>query len=86
MGNAIGPIHRAIDWMWRSLVIGLAALAVATPIYLWLGPPTPARLHRQDELARFSPTWGHGLDQLAGEILLTIVIVYAARRWLRVRL
>jgi len=37
VGNAIGPIHRAIDWMWHSLVVGLAALAVATPIYLWLG-------------------------------------------------
>ena len=86
MGNAIGPIHRGVAWMWRSLVIGLAALGIATPVYFSLGPPTPARLYRQDELARFSPTWGHGLGQLVGEILLTALIIYAARRWLRVHL
>jgi len=68
------------------MVIGLAAVVVALAIYLCLGPPTPARLYWHDELARFSPTWGHGLGQLVGEAMLTALIAYAARRWLRVRL
>ena len=86
VSKAMGPFRLGRGWMWRSMVIGLAALAIATPIYLWLGPPTTARLYRRDELARFAPTWGHGLGQLVGEALLTALIVYAARRWLRVRL
>lgn len=76
----------AVDWVVRSTVIGVAALVIALPVYLWLGPPTAARLFGRDEFARFAPTWGHGLGQLTGEALLTIGVVYAARRWCKVRL
>lgn len=75
-----------VDWIGRGLLIGVAALAIALPIYWMLGPPTTARLFGRDEFARFAPTWGHGLGQLVGEALLTIGIVYAARRWFKVRL
>jgi hypothetical protein len=70
----------------RAFAIVLAGLVVALLALLWLGPPTSERLYGRNELARFAPTWGHGLGQLVGETLITILVVYAARRWLRVRL
>jgi len=44
------------------------------------------RYHVKNEIGRFSPTVGHGLLQIGGETFLLIVIAYAGRRWLRVRL
>jgi hypothetical protein len=70
----------------RAACIGVAAALVAVIPYLWLGPPSAARQYRQNEIARFSPTAGHGLGQLAGETLLLGGVVYAGRRWLRIRL
>jgi hypothetical protein len=64
----------------------MAAAVIAICPLLWLGPPSPAREYRQDEIARFSPTVRHGLVQLVGETLLLSGVVYASRRWLRIRL
>lgn len=72
--------------LWRSLLVLLAAGVVAVAAFAWLGPPAPARRYVQDEIARFGPTAGHGLGQLAGMTLLLCLVTYAARRWLRVRL
>ncbi|HEV8122941.1 MAG TPA: hypothetical protein VGP80_01765 [Gemmatimonadales bacterium] len=70
----------------RAFAIVLAGVIVALPAFLWLGPPTSERLYKGNELTRFAPTWGHGLVQLGGETLISILVVYAARRWFRVRL
>jgi hypothetical protein len=71
----------------RAAAIALAAAAIAAAAFLWLGRPVLAReYHVRNEVARFAPTVGHGLIQLAGETLLLALVAYAGRRWLRVRL
>jgi len=70
----------------RAIVIILAAGAVAGVVYLLVGAPEAAREYRQDEVARFAPTLAHGLGQLAGEAFLLALVVYASRRWCKVRL
>ncbi|HKV74868.1 MAG TPA: hypothetical protein VJN95_10150 [Gemmatimonadales bacterium] len=76
----------ALRWVLRATVVGLAAGVVAALVFLALGPPTRARIYETDEIARFSPTLGHGLVQFCGETFLLAVVAYFARRWLRVRL
>ena len=71
--------------LW-AVVILLAASFEMLAIYRALGHPTIARLYAQDEIARFRPTAGHGLGQFLGESMLTALVVYAARRWFRVRI
>ncbi|MFN8575088.1 MAG: hypothetical protein U0132_23750 [Gemmatimonadaceae bacterium] len=71
----------------RVLGILLVALAIVVTVLLWLGPPTLAREYVvKSEVARFAPTIGHGLIQLGGESFLLAVVIYASRRWFRVRL
>jgi hypothetical protein len=70
----------------RSTLIAAAVAAVALGVLALLGPPTPARLYSQDEVARFTPSLGHGLGQLLGESLLLCLAAYVGRRWLRVRM
>ena len=76
----------ALRWASRATLVGLAAGVVAGLVFLALGPPTRARIHDTNEIARFSPTLGHGLLQFCGETFLLAVVAYLARRWLRVRL
>jgi hypothetical protein len=79
---------------WTLLVIGLRvamnwqpiAAGVAWLAFLLVGAPSPARVYRQNEIAGFAPTAGHGLGQLLGEGLLLVLFAYAGRRWLRIRL
>jgi len=66
--------------------ICLAGGIVAALLFLCLGPPSHAREYRQNEFARFAPTAVHGIVQLVGEALLLSGVVYASRRWLRIRL
>jgi hypothetical protein len=70
----------------RLTAVGLAAALVVAPTYWWLGPATTTRLYGRDEFARFRPTVGHGLGQFVGETLLSLLLIWAARRWLRLRL
>jgi hypothetical protein len=71
----------------RAAVIALAGFAIAGAVFLWLGPPAPAReYHVKNEVARFLPTVGHGLLQLGGETFLVVLVAYSGRRWLRIRL
>jgi len=70
----------------RSVIVLVAAGAVAALAYAFLGRPSLAREYRQNEIARFTPTVGHGLGQFAGEAALLAAFAYAGRRWLRVRL
>jgi hypothetical protein len=70
----------------RSVVLLGAAGVVGLGAYAVLGPPSSARRFMRDEIARFAPTAGHGLGQLAGEAMLVCLVAYVGRRWLRVRL
>jgi hypothetical protein len=70
----------------RSVMVLVAAGAVAASAYAFLGRPSLAREYRQNEIARFTPTVGHGLGQFAGEAALLAAFAYVGRRWLRVRL
>ena len=70
----------------RSVLILLAAALVVAPAYWWLGPPLASRLYGRDEFGRFAPTIGHGVGQVVGETLLSLLVIWVARRWLRVRL
>lgn len=73
-------------WVIRATAVCLTAGVIALLLYVWLGAPSPARLYRQDEIARFSPTGGHGIGQLAGESLFLAVVAFAGRRWFRIHL
>ena len=64
------------------LVVGLVSLI----LYNVIGEPSVARLHNQNEIARFRPTLDHGLIQLVGETFLIAIVAFVARKWLRVRL
>jgi hypothetical protein len=70
----------------RGAVLLLGAGVVTLGAFALLGPPSEARLHGQNEIARFVPTLGHGLGQFIGESTLLAVVAYVGRRWLRVRL
>lgn len=70
----------------RSVLVLLAVGVVAASAFAFLGPPSLTREYRQNEIARFAPTAGHGLVQFGGEAALLGVFAYVGRRWLRVRL
>lgn len=73
-------------WTLRLLIIAAAAATIGLGLRVVMGPPRMERIYRQDEVARFHPTGGHGLGQLAGETFLVVVCAWAARRWMRVKL
>lgn len=70
---------------WTALVL-VAITFVAFGAFTILGPPSASRIYFQNEIARFSPTVGHGLGQFMGETFLTAVVVYIGHKWLRIRL
>ena len=86
--SGISAISRfSVRVLSRVACIILSASAIAGAVCLWLGPPAMAREYRvKSEIARFAPTVGHGLLQLGGETFLLILVAYAGRRWLRIRL
>lgn len=73
-------------WVLRALIIAAAAAAIGVALRVVMGPARVERIYHQDEVARFHPTGGHGLGQLAGETFLVVMCAWAARRWMRVRL
>jgi len=84
IGAAVRPFVQIIS---RIAWITLSASVITGAAFLWLGPPAAAReYHVKSEIGRFVPTAGHGLLQFGGETLLLVVVAYAARRWLRIRL
>lgn len=83
------PLRLSPDWasgLRRILVLLFAAGCVGGLAFAALGKPSPERIYIQDEIARFGPTAGHGLGQLAGESFLLALVVYVGYRWLRMRL
>lgn len=41
-------------------------------------------LYNQNEIARFQPSFDHGLVQFFGEALLLAIVAFIARKWLRI--
>jgi len=70
----------------RVFIFLCAAGLVAMAAYVILGKPSLLRLYSQDEIARFSPTAGHGVGQFVGEAFLIALVAYIGRKWLRVGL
>ncbi|HEV8505232.1 MAG TPA: DUF4405 domain-containing protein, partial [Chitinophagaceae bacterium] len=75
-----------ITMAFRICIVIIAAGIVASVLYSTLGPPSIERLYVQDEIARFRPTWGHGIVQLLGETSLIALYAFVARKWLRIKL
>jgi len=86
MSNPLVFVRAAARLIARVVCLCVAAAVIAAVPYFLLGPPSPAREYRRNEIARFSPTAGHGIGQLAGEGLLLVGVAYVGRRWLRIRL
>jgi uncharacterized protein DUF4405 len=70
----------------RIGIIVLAAGLISIALYSIIGAPSLANMYRQNEIARFSPSPGHGLGQFFGETFLIAVVVFIARKWLRLRI
>lgn len=70
----------------RVCIITVAAAIITLVLYYLLGQPSVSRLDPEDKIARFRPTLGHGILQFAGETFLIAIVIYIARRWLKVKL
>jgi hypothetical protein len=70
----------------RTSVFIVSAGIITLTLYYLLGEPSVSRLDTQDKIARFRPTLGHGILQFGGETFLVGIVIYAARRWLKVKL
>ena len=76
---------------WRHAIMRMAMLLLAVAVvagamYAINGAPSSRRRVRQNEIARFAPTVGHGLGQFIGETGLVVLAAWFARRALNVRL
>ena len=72
--------------LMRICILLFATSLVAFVLYRIIGEPSIARLYGQNEIARFKPSLGHGIGQLFGEAFLLAIVVFIARKWLRIRL
>ena len=70
----------------RVAILFLAMSVVALLLFSIIGKPSLERLLNQDEIARFAPTFRHGIIQFFGEAALIAVYAFVAWRWLRIRL
>lgn len=75
----------------RSIFVRVGILIAATALisiilYSILGKPSLTRLHNQNEIARFYPSFGHGIVQFLGEAFLLAIVAFIARKWWRIRL
>jgi hypothetical protein len=70
----------------RTAVFLSAAALVFGGMYLSDGAPAARRRVMQNEVARFTPSFGHGLVQLLGETGLVLLVALIARRGLKIRL
>lgn len=70
----------------RVVIILFFSCIITLALYAALGKPNLSRLYTGNEIARFRPTVGHGALQFFGESFLVAVVVYIARRWLKVKL
>jgi len=76
-------------FMTTLIRVGILILAtglVALILYIIIGGVSLTRLYNQNEIERFTPTFGHGIGQFLGEALLITVVAFIGRKWLRMRL
>ncbi|HEV8272629.1 MAG TPA: DUF4405 domain-containing protein [Chitinophagaceae bacterium] len=67
-------------------ILILATGLVSLILYSIVGKPSLSRLYSQNEIARFNPSFYHGMVQFLGEAFLLAVVAFIARKWLRIRL
>ena len=70
----------------RSLLLLGAMLLVAVIMLGAKGPPQSSRDVRRNEIARFAPRAVPGVAQLGGQLLLVVVLTWACRGALKIRL
>jgi hypothetical protein len=70
----------------RSFLLFVASLLVVALMLGAKGPPQPSREVHRDEIARFAPRPVQGVVQLGGELLLVVVLTWACRGPLKIRL
>lgn len=70
----------------RSLLLFGGAMLIAAVLYAANGAPTLSRKSKFDELARFAPSLGSGITDLATEALVLIGVTWLWRDGLKVRL
>lgn len=70
----------------RSLLLLGAMLLVAAIMLVAKGPPQSSRDVRRNEIARFAPEVLPGVAQLGGQLLLVVVLTWACRGPLKIRL
>jgi hypothetical protein len=84
MNVSLAPTWRHA--VMRILTLCVAVVVVSGAVYLVIGRPSPMRLVRQNEIARFAPTVLHGLVQFLGETGLVVLAAVIARRVLKISL
>ena len=77
---------RLVSIVAGGLFVLLAAASVCVSAFFLIGRPSAQRVYHQNEIARFTPTAGHGIGQLVGEASLLCLVAFIGRRWLRVRM
>ena len=70
----------------RVALILLASAAIYLGLLAVLGPPSPDRVPKEGPRQPYGPTVPLGLVQFLGQGAMLAAGVYAARRWLKVRL
>jgi len=70
----------------RSLLLLGAMLLVAAIMLGTKGPPQTSRDVRRDEIAHFAPRLLPGVAQFGGQMLLVVVLIWACREPLKIRL
>jgi len=71
--------------LWIGLV-SLVSVLLAAGLVLIFGPPDLSRLSTGNEIARFAPTFWHGVIQFFSQQVLIALVVYAGRNWFKIRL
>ena len=72
--------------VFRIAILIFASAVIALILFSFFGKPSIERLLEQDEIARFSPSFRHGMVQLLGEAFLIGLYAFLARKILRLRL
>jgi len=72
--------------LMRISILILATGLVSLILYSIIGKPSLSRLYNQNEIARFNPSFSHGIVQFFGEAFLLAIVAFIARKWLRIRL
>jgi len=89
--NIPGQSGEIFSFKFKSIFVRICILIAATGLiaivlYSIIGKPSLTRLYNHNEIARFHPSFDHGIVQFLGETFLLVVVAFIARKWLRIRL